>query len=422
MGIAKLTGLQVQKASRPGMYNDGGGLYLRVASGGSKGWIFRYMLSGRTHDMGLGSVDTVSLKQARERARQCRELCYDGIDPIEKRRAQRREAQIEAARVMTFRQCAEAYIAAHEASWRNPKHAAQWPSTMARYVYPVFGRLSVQAIDTGLVLKVIEPIWTAKTETANRVRGRIEAVLDWAAARGYRQGENPARWRGHLENLLPRRSRVAPVEHHPALPYAKIGAFMDELTAQKGIAARALEFVILTTARIGEAIGATWAEIDFGQRVWTVPAERMKAGKPHRVALSEAAFAIVMAMHEIRCSKFVFPGAKSDRRLSATSLHMLLRRMGHDGLTVHGFRSSFADWAADCTAFPEEVREMALAHAVGDKVEAAYRRGDLFEKRRQLGQAWADYCNVPFPEPISEVVPISAIRQTPIRWLPAASL
>jgi integrase len=392
------------------MYNDSGGLYFRVARGGSKGWIFRYALGGRTHDMGLGSVDTFSLKQARERARQCRELCYEGIDPIERRRARRREVQLEAARVMTFRQCAEAYIAAHEASWRNRKHAAQWPNTMARYVYPVFGRLSVQAIDTGLVLKVIEPIWTAKTETASRVRGRIEAVLDWAAARGYRQGENPARWRGHLENLLPRKSRVAPVEHHRALPYAQIDTFTRELRAQKGIAARALEFVILTVARTGEAIGATWAEIDFAKRVWTVPAERMKAGKPHRVALSEAAFAIVRAMHEVRCGKFVFPGAKFDRPLSATSLHMLLRRVGHDELTVHGFRSSFADWAADCTVFPEEVREMALAHAVGDKVEAAYRRGDLFEKRRQLGQAWAEYCSGPSPERGSEVVPVRATR------------
>jgi integrase len=410
MAIAKLTAMQVEKATRPGLYNDGGGLYLRVARGGSKGWIFRYALGGRTRDMGLGSVDTFNLKQARDRARQCRELCYDGIDPIESRRARQREAQLEAARVMTFRQCAEAYIAAHEASWTNPKHAAQWPSTMTRFVYPIFGKLSVQAIDSGLVLKAIEPIWTAKTETASRVRGRIEAVLDWAAARGYRQGDNPARWRGHLENLLPKKSKIARVEHHQALPYAQIGTFMGELRAQKGIAARALEFLILTAARTGEAIGATWAEIDFGERVWTVPAGRMKAGKPHRVALSEAAFAIVRAMHEVRCGKFVFPGAKSDRPLSTMSLLMLLRRMGHDHLTVHGFRSSFADWAAERTSFPDEVRQMALAHTVADKVEAAYRRGDLFEKRRQLGQAWAEYCNVPSPEPISEAVLIRAIR------------
>jgi Phage integrase central domain/Arm DNA-binding domain len=207
MAIAKLTAMQVEKATRPGLYNDGGGLYLRVARGGSKGWIFRYALGGRTRDMGLGSVDTFNLKQARDRARQCRELCYDGIDPIESRRARQREAQLEAARVMTFRQCAEAYIAAHEASWSSPKHAAQWPSTMTRFVYPIFGELSVQAIDTGLVLKAIEPIWTAKTETASRVRGRIEAVLDWAAARGYRQGDNPARWRGHLEKFRPKSRR-----------------------------------------------------------------------------------------------------------------------------------------------------------------------------------------------------------------------
>jgi integrase len=410
MAIAKLTALKVEKTTRPGLYNDGGGLYLRVAPRGSKGWIFRYKINGRTRDMGLGSVDTFGLKQARERARRCRELQYDGIDPIEERRARRREAQLNSAKAMTFRECAEAYIAAHQASWSHPKHAAQWPSTMTRFVYPVFGKLSVQAVDTGLVLKVIEPLWTVKTETASRVRGRIEAVLDWAEARGYRQGENPARWRGHLENLLPSKSRVVRVEHYQALPYIQIGTFMTELRAQKGIAARALEFVILTAARTSEAIGATWDEIDFEQRAWTIPAARMKAGKPHRVALSADAFAIIEIMQGVKSGDFVFPGSKSDRPLSNMSLLMLLRRMGHDELTVHGFRSSFADWAAERTAFPDEVRQMALAHTVSDKVEAAYRRGDLFEKRRQLGQAWAAFCCMPVSMPSSEIISIQAGR------------
>jgi integrase len=259
-------------------------------------------------------------------------------------------------------------------------------------------------------LKVVEPLWTAKTETASRVRGRIEAVLDWATARGYRAGENPARWRGHVENLLPKKSKVARVEHHQALPYTQIGAFMAELRAQRGIAARALELVILTAARTNEVIGAAWDEINFAERVWTIPAARMKAGKPHRVALSDAAYTIIEAVHEVKHSQFVFPGAKSDRPLSNMTLLMLLRRMGHDELTVHGFRSSFADWAAERTTFPDEVRQMALAHTVSDKVEAAYRRGDLFEKRRQLGQAWAEFCSVTAPTLSSDVVPIRANR------------
>jgi integrase len=393
MPIAKLTALKVERLTRPGLYNDGGGLYLRIAPGGSKGWIFRFKINGRTRDMGLGGADTFSLKQARERARKCRELQYEGVDPIEERRERRRVERLRSARTMTFRDCADAYIAAHQASWKNPKHAAQWPSTMARFIYPVFGTLSVQSIDTGLVLKVIEPLWTVKTETASRVRGRIEAVLDWAAARGYRQGDNPARWRGHLENLLPQKSKVARVEHHQALRYLQIGAFMAELGSQKGIAARALEFLILTASRTNEVLGATWDEIDLEERIWTVPAARMKkTGKQHRVPLSHAAFAIVRSLIGIQCGEFVFPGMTWGKPLSNMSLLMLLRRMEHDELTVHGFRSTFTDWAAERTAFPIEVRQMALAHTVGDKVEAAYRRGDLFEKRRQLGQAWAEFC------------------------------
>jgi integrase len=292
---------------------------------------------------------------------------------------------------MTFRQCAEAYIAAHEMAWKNPKHAAQWPSTLGAYVYPVFGDLPVQAIDVGLVMKVIERIWIEKPETASRVRGRIESVLDWATARGYRRGENPARWRGHLENLLPKKSKVRRVEHHAALPYSELPEFMVELRRQEGVAARALEFAILTVARTSEALGATWSEIDLERHLWVIPAERMKSGREHRVPLSEPAVAILAAMKEVREGGYVFPGGRARRPLSNMAFLMRLRRMGRDDLTGHGFRSSFSDWCAERTNFASEVREMALAHTVSDKVEAAYRRGDLFRKRRQVMDAWARY-------------------------------
>jgi integrase len=305
------------------------------------------------------------------------------------------QVKLDAAKAMTFTACAEHYIASHKVGWRNDKHAAQWPATLGAYVYPVFGGLPVQAVDVGLVMKAIEPIWTVKPETAGRVRGRIESILDWATTRGYRTGENPARWRGHLENLLPARSKVRRVEHHAALPYPEIGGFMVELRQQEGVAARALEFAILTAARTGEVIGARWDEINIVERQWTVPPERMKAGKEHRVPLSDAALAVVEKLGAIRQGDHVFPGGKAGRPISNMAMLMLLRRIGRGDLTAHGFRSSFRDWAAESTAFPGEVAEMALAHAVGDKVEAAYRRGDLFQKRRQLMDAWAKFCEVP---------------------------
>jgi integrase len=343
--------------------------------------------------MGLGSLDDVSLAEARELAINSRRMARQGGDPIEARRAARMGTKLDAATKETFKACADRYIEAHKAGWRNEKHAAQWPATLGAYVYPVFGDLAVQAVDVALVLKAVEPIWTTRPETASRVRGRIESVLDWATARGYRQGDNPARWRGHLENLLPAPSKVRRVEHHPALPYAEIGSFMAALREQEGIAARALEFVILTASRTGEVVGARWGEFDFAERLWTIPAERMKAGREHRVALSDAALAIAKRMAEARQSDFVFPGHRITRPLSNMAMLMLLRRMGRDNLTVHGFRSTFRDWSAERSNFPSEVAEMALAHVVGDRVEAAYRRGDLFEKRRQLAEAWATYCD-----------------------------
>jgi integrase len=386
------------------LFADGHGLYLRVGPTGAKSWVFRYRRLGRLHDMGLGPCHTVSLAEARLAALECRRQRLLGIDPLQAKREALARERVADAGTMSFRACAEGYIKAHQTGWRNPKHGAQWPSTLAAYVYPVFGALPVQAVDVRLVMKALEPIWTEKPETAGRVRGRIESVLDWAAARGYRQGENPARWRGHLENLLPRRSKVRPVEHHAALSYPEIGIFMAELRRQDGLAARALEFAILTAARTGETIGATWPEIDLDGRLWTIPAVRMKAGKEHRAPLSGAALAILRAMAEVRTGEFVFPGNRAEQPLSQMAMLMLLRRMGRGDLTTHGFRSSFRDWAAERTSFPAEVAEMALAHTVSDKVEAAYRRGDLFQKRQQMMDAWARFCGTkPAPPTVAPI-------------------
>jgi integrase len=383
------------KHAKPGMHCDGGGLYLQavVGAGGvvRKSWLFRFAENGRERQMGLGSLDSVGLAQARDKATECRRLRQEGVDPIEARNSHRASVAAENAKMMTFDQCAAGYIAAHRAGWRNTKHASQWESTLATYASPIFGKLAVRIIDVGLVVRVLEPIWSNKPETASRVRGRIEAVLDWAAARGFRDGDNPARWKGRLDKLLPRRSKVRAVEHHAALSHDQIGSFMPELREREAVAARALEFAILTAARTGEVLGARWSEIDFGAKVWTVPAGRMKGGREHRVPLSTAALAILRRMAQIREGDHVFPG---DRRatLSNMALLMLLRRMGHGDLTAHGFRSTFRDWAAERTNFLNEVVEMALAHAISDKTEAAYRRGDLFEKRRKLMDSWATFC------------------------------
>jgi integrase len=389
-----LTARQVAAITAPGLHPVGGavGLYLQVTSDAGRSWVYRYQLNGERHDMGLGPLDAIGLAEARQRAVDARRMVLAGTDPIEARRIERATMALSAATAMTFKQCAEAYITAHQAGWKNPVHAKQWPSTLATYVYPVFGALPVQAVDVGLVMKVIEPIWSTKPETASRVRGRIESILDWATSRSYRRGENPARWRGHLENLLPNASKVRRVVHHAALPYSDIAAFMAELRQQEGVAASALEFAILSAARTGEVLGARWPEINLAGRIWTIPAERMKAGKEHRVPLSDAAVVVVEAMTAIRSSEYVFPGASAGRPLSNMVFLMLLRRMGRGDLTAHGFRSTFSDWCAEQTNFPSEVREMALAHAVGDKVEAAYRRGDLFQKRRQLADAWGRFC------------------------------
>ncbi|MBF0561458.1 MAG: integrase arm-type DNA-binding domain-containing protein [Alphaproteobacteria bacterium] len=388
----RLSALAVDRATKPGMYCDGLGLYLRVGPNGAKSWVFRYRADGKLRDMGLGPTHTRSLAEARAKAEEARKLRLDGGDPLKDREAARGALALEKARGMTFAQCADAYIEAHAPGWKNAKHGDQWRNTLATYAFPVFGELPVQAVDLPLVLKAIEPIWATKTETASRLRGRIESVLDWATVRGYRQGENPARWKGHLDSLLPARAKVAKVEHHPALPYDRMGVFMADLRRRDGTAARALEFAILTATRTSETIGATWNEIDLTNAIWTIPPERIKARKEHRVPLTAPVLAILNTMAAMRQGDFVFAGGKAGKPLSNMALLALLERMGHGDITAHGFRSSFRDWASERTAFPRDVAEMALAHAIGDKVEAAYRRGDLFAKRRQLMNAWADYC------------------------------
>lgn len=391
----RLTALKVERTKQPGMYADGGGLYLRVTAERARSWVLRYMLARRPRWMGLGPVSLYGLAEARARALDARRKRHDGIDPIEARRAERARQRLDAAKAITFKECAEAYIASHRAGWRNEKHKYQWPATLSAYVYPVIGSLPVQGVDTALVLKVLEPIWTAKPETASRVRQRIENILDFAKVRGHRDGENPARWRGHLAKLLPERSKVRAVKHLPALPFAELPAFMASLRVREAIAARALEFLILTAARTSEVIGARWSEIDLIEKAWTVPASRMKAHREQRVPLSDPALAIIQKMQAHRPvganDAYVFPGSHSKKPLSDMAFLMLLRRMEIEDLTVHGFRATFKTWASERTSVQNEVVESSLAHVIGSKVEQAYMRGDLFERRRRLMAQWATF-------------------------------
>ena len=379
--------------AKPWRHPDGAGLYLQISAFNTKAWIYRFTLNGKPRQMGLGSLDTVTLAEAREEALQARKLVRVGIDPINRRRAEKAARRLEGANSKTFRQCAEDYIRAHGEEWKNTKHASQWPSTLEKYAYPVIGDLPVQAVDTAMVLRVLEPIWKTKTETATRVRGRIEAILNSATVLKYRSGDNPAVWRGRLDQVLAKPSRIRDVRHHPALPYDEIGAFMSELRVGGATAARGLEYLILTAARTGEVTDARWDEIKVAEKVWTIPASRMKSKRPHRVPLSADALAVIEAMGEVRQSDFIFPGYRANRPLSNMAFSKVLRRMGRAGVaTAHGFRSTFRDWAAERTAYPNEVAEMALAHAIADKTEDAYRRGDLLPKRRPMMDDWAAFC------------------------------
>jgi integrase len=396
--MQKLNTLRIKNIKEPGRYGDGGGLWLQVRDADHRSWIFRYTLDGRARWMGLGPAADITLAEARDAAREARRKLLEGIDPLDHReheKASRREK----ADVLTFQQTAERYIKAREAGWKNEKHAAQWGATLAAYAYPKFGPVRVSAVTVGHVMEALEPIWRDKPETASRVRGRIENVLDYARARGWREGENPARWKGHLQNLLPSRAKVMAVEHHAALPWKAVGAFMVGLRGQEGIGAQALQFAILTAARTGEVIGATWGEIDLQEKIWTIPASRMKAGKEHRVPLSGPALAILKEMGKAGAEPgaFVFPGGKADKPLSNMTMAAVLKRMERTDLTVHGFRSTFRDWAGEATAYPREVAEAALAHTIKDKAEAAYRRGDALEKRARLMAEWATFCGRVMP-------------------------
>ena len=388
-----LTPLAVKNA-KPGRHADGGGLQLLVKPSGARSWVYRFMLAGKSRDVGLGAAGpgAMSLADARDEAAALRLKVKAGTDPLAERErvAAQALATAQASKVAgtTFKDVATTYIAANEESWRNPKHRQQWGNTLASYVYPVIGDLPVADVETAHVLKILEPIWKGKAETASRVRGRIETILDSAKARGYRQGENPARWRGHLSQILPLRTRLSR-GHHKAIPYDEIPAFVGALHKREAVAALALEFTILTAARSGEVIGARWSEVDLAKAIWTVPADRMKAAKEHRVPLSPRAVAILESLQPLG-SEWLFPGAKGNK-LSGMAMAMLMRRMKVDA-TVHGFRSGFRDWAAECTGYAHEVAEMALAHTIENKVERAYRRGDLFDKRRRLMDDWATYC------------------------------
>jgi len=400
----RLTALQVDRLKAPGFYADGEGLYLQIKAAGMRSWVFRYRTGGRKtpRDMGLGSLASVSLLKAREKASEMRRMLDAGLDPIDARKRANAQDALDAAKAINFKECATAFIASQKDGWRNTKHAAQWTATLEAYAYPLMGKLPVAEIGIEHVLKVLEQrcddlpgkptFWKGKNETASRVRGRIENILDWARVRKYRTGENPARWRGNLEHSLPKRSKVQKVEHHAALPYAQVGTFVQELRGREATAARALEFLILTAARTSEVTGARWREIDLAEKVWTVPANRIKGGKVHRVPLSERCLEILEGLTQGKPDDCVFPSAKPDLPLSENAMLALLARMERDDLTAHGFRSTFRDWAAEQTNYPREVAEMALAHVVSDKVEAAYRRGDLFEKRARLMADWAKFC------------------------------
>ncbi len=401
--LNKLTAIQVKNEKKKGLHHDGGGLYLQVAASGAKSWLFCYRFNGRDREMGLGPLTVVSLAEARIKMQDARKSMAMKIDPLEAKKAAEVKARLETIKGITFKECANAYIDAHKGAWRNQKAIKQWNSFFEKYAYPIIGTLPVNEVDLDLVLKILQPIWATKTETADRIRNRIERILDFAKVREYRQGENPARWRGHLDQLLPRPSKIAKVRHFPALPYSEIGDFMLGLQQINDLGARVLEFTILTGVRTNEATGARWEEIDLKAKTWTVPAHRMKTGIEHRVPLTDRTIEILYEAEKLiefeqpanHKSGWIFRGRRGDKPISNMAMLMLLRRIGRKDITVHGFRSTFRDWAAEETNFSREVAEAALAHVVENRVEAAYRRGDLFEKRRKLMEAWASYCFTP---------------------------
>lgn len=402
--ISEMSALGVSRLKTPGLHFVGGvaGLALQVSPTGGRTWVLRFHVDGKRREMGLGAFPDLPLTDARDKAREQRQLLDRGIDPIEHRLHERRTNEAARSASISFEDAAKKYIAAHESGWRNAKHGQQWRNTLETYAYPVIGKVMVRDIGLPHILRVLEPIWTTKTETASRLRGRLESVLDWATARGYRDGLNPARWKGHLDKLLARPSRMARTEHHAALPVSDMGAFMAKLREQSGMGAKALEFAILTAARSGEVRGAVRSEFDLSKAIWIVPGERMKAGKEHRVPLSERAVELLKALPQMAGSELMFTAPRGGQ-LSDMTLTAVLRRMKVDAVP-HGFRSTFRDWAAERTNYPREMAEMALAHTIGDKVEAAYRRGDMFEKRRRMMADWTAFCAT--VETTGDVIPL----------------
>ena len=392
-GIHKLSAADL-KRRQPGMYGDGGGLWLQITGPAWRSWIFKFTLNGRRREMGLGPLTDVSLPEARTEALRCRKLVREGVDPIERRKAERAARTAANARVMTFDECLGAYLAAHRASWRNERHRKFWDAPLRQEISPVLGKLPVAHIDTPIIMRALGPMWRRIPTTASRVRERIESILDWATVSGYRAGENPARWRGHLEHLLPAARKIAPIVHHPAMRYQDVPAFMAKLRAVDGTPARVLEFAILTATRSGEGRGATWDEVDLDTATWVIPGPRMKAGREHRVPLSPRVVEIVMANRHAARGGLMFIG-RGGGPVADVSLRYTLKSMGHGDVTVHGFRSAFRDWCGEQTNYPREIAEAALAHRVGDETENAYRRGDALEKRRRLMTAWADFCGKP---------------------------
>jgi len=391
----ELGALEISRLDTPGIHAVGGvaGLSLQVTPRGARSWVLRAMVGGKRREMGLGGYPDVTLAGAREKARIARDKIDNGIDPVAERMLARSALAAAVAATMTFSEAAEKYIAAHESGWKSAKHADQWNNTLTTYAYPVIGKIAVADVETSHVMRVLEPIWTTKTETASRLRGRIESVLDWATVRGFRKGDNPARWRGHIEHLLAARSDVQKVVHHAALDYREVGAFLADLRKLSGAGARALEFAILTAARSGEVRGATWGEVDLADATWTIPAGRMKAEKEHRIPLSNEALALLDSLERTDGVDVIFPSTKKTP-LSDMTLTAVIKRMKRTGMTAHGFRSSFRDWAGETTAYPREVIEHALAHQLKDKAEAAYARGSMFDKRRRLMADWAKFCSV----------------------------
>ncbi|MCC3304203.1 tyrosine-type recombinase/integrase [Sneathiella sp. HT1-7] len=403
----KLSAVQIKALSGRGRYADGGNLYFQISEFGTKAWIFRFTRNKKSRSMGLGPYPDISLAKAREMAQECREKVRNGLDPIEERKAARQALYADTAKTITFRECADKYIDARSPEWKNIKHLRQWSATLEKYVFPVFGALPVKDVDMGLVLKALEPIWTTKTETASRVRQRIEKILDWAKVRKYREGENPARWHGNLDMVLPSPSKIQKIEHFKALPYEDVAAFVSLLRKKDSYSAMGLELIILTACRTGSLINAKWEDFNFDKKEWIIPAENMKAGKEHRVPLSPAVIAVLEKLLAVRQNEYVLPGANGKGHASNMALLQLIKRMGYGGrVTPHGFRSTFKDWASERTAYPNEVSEMALAHSVGNKVEAAYRRGDLFDKRKRIMDDWAEYCSKPESENVNNVIEI----------------